>query len=98
MISEQSCEAKPTKIYWSIFAITSITHYATICAYIFLWTRTNRETSLTTVIFFIGLIAWILQLVQFFYFRKRSPSIARLSITVFISSLLFGLFMTPSTD
>lgn len=93
-----SCEAKPTGMYWSVFGMIAMIHYASIFTCSILWTRTNQAMPLTAVIFLIGLVAWFLQLVQFLYFRKRSTTIARLNLIVFITSLFFGLLSIPPTD
>jgi len=98
MTTVLSHNAKPTKIQWLTFISTALIHYAALCTYFYLWAKMNRETPVSAVVFFIGLAAWIFQIGSFLYFRKRSPVIARLSLIVFISSLLFGLLFTSPTD
>ncbi len=89
---------KPILRHWQVFGVTALTHYTALCLYSYLKTKTNHETPLTTVVFFVGLLAWILSGGLFLLFRKRTPVIARLSLFVFISSLMFGLLWTSPTD
>lgn len=91
-------QAKPTPGLWAAFAVISLIHYGAIGAYLFLWSNIREENTLPTAIFFTGLIAWILQPVLYFYFRRRNSTIGRLCLFIFISSLLFGLLLSSPTD
>ena len=98
MNRSESGEPKPTPRQCQGFAMCALTHYAALFLYFYMWTKAKHETPLTTALFFIGLTAWLLQIAFFLLLRKRSPVIARLSLFVFVSSLLFGLLGTPLTD
>jgi hypothetical protein len=94
----RECQVKFTPGQWAAFALISLTHYGAICAYVFLWSIICQETTLSTAVFFTGLIAWILQPAFYFYFRSRNPAIGRLSLLIFVSSLVFGLVLSSPTD
>jgi hypothetical protein len=98
MDAMRESQAKSIPSQWAVFSAISLTHYIAICAYVFLWSKIRQETTLSTTIFFTGLIAWLLQPVLYFYFRSRNRAIGRLSLFIFVSSLLLGLLFSSPTD
>ena len=89
---------KPTFGQWTLFGGPALIHYGAVCGYFYLWRTNQTETPVLTTIFFIGLLAWAVQIGLCFYFRKRSPVLARLCLFVFVSSLLFSFLWTSPTD
>ena len=80
------------------FALTAIVHYAALIAYVLLWSNRRSDDLQTSVIFFIGLIAWMGLLGLHLYFRKRDHTASRLSLVCFVASLAFGILCSSPTD
>lgn len=98
MSMPQSEKIQHNPRYLGYLAAAALVHYTAICLYVYYWTRANKESTFTTVVFFIGLLAWFLLACLHLLFRKRDPVLARLSLFMFVTSLVFGLLNTPFTD
>ncbi|MGE9267755.1 MAG: hypothetical protein ACQKBY_06630, partial [Verrucomicrobiales bacterium] len=88
MVKTRPQERKPRTRYWAGWGGTALTHYLSIGAYVISWQLNQQETRLSTALFFIGLLTWMIHLGLIFYFRERSPTLTRLSLFLVTTTLL----------
>ena len=81
-----------------IFTSVTLVHCCAISTYLYLNSKIEGENALTTALFFVGMTAWLAFLALSICFKKRNPTIARLSLILFLVFLAIGFISTGPTD